>query len=82
VSTVKCVFGILAEMIPFRKHIAIVDVAMVLLFMGQGEPQLPQEERLNFTRQPIQFNHYGWNISIYQMFSSWAKSNNKQKNGD
>jgi hypothetical protein len=50
---------------PVRRHIARVDIAQLLLFLGEGEPQSgPKADRGN----PFFFTKWGWDASEYYAF--------------
>jgi len=50
---------------PVRRHIARIDIARLLLFLGEGEPQSgPKADR----GIPFLFTKWGWNASEYFAF--------------
>jgi hypothetical protein len=50
---------------PVRKHIARVDVAQLLLYLGEGEPTSGHRPQRSM---PFLFNQWGWNASEYFAF--------------
>lgn len=53
-----------------RNHIARVDIAKMLLFLGEGEPKLSKRY---VAQAGGRFTEYGWNLSDFMGFEEFLK---------
>ncbi|QIF01469.1 hypothetical protein [Roseimicrobium sp. ORNL1] len=59
---------------PVREHVAKVDLADMLIFVGEATPVKPLsdwQKELRAVNPSSRFGKYGWNISQYCTFHSW-----------
>lgn len=59
---------------PVREHVARVDLALLLEFLGEGQPAAPPIPGVASAARPGgRFSPYGWNISEYYEFRAWCE---------
>jgi hypothetical protein len=58
---------------PVREHIARVDLALCLEYLGEGQTSVPPVPGFNVASQPSgRFSPYGWEYGEYLNFRSWC----------
>jgi len=59
---------------PVRNHIAKVDLAHMLMFLGEGEPKSALAETMFGNWETGDFSEWGWNVSDYDMFEYFEEA--------
>ena len=59
---------------PVRRHLARVDLAYMLMFLGQGRFDLPPavRDKAPDARGEGRFSEYGWNVTEFLQFQDWS----------
>jgi len=69
---------------PVREHLARVDIARVLIYLGEGGHDAPAVNPPTWDSTVCRFCEDGWNLSDFQAFERWSNqvdtpSNNRLK---
>jgi len=61
---------------PVREHIARVDIADMLMFLGEGDwtkPPSPEALKMSRAKSSRGFSEWGWNVSDFMWFQGWSR---------
>jgi hypothetical protein len=60
---------------PVREHIARVDLALLLLYLGEGTPAVPvTRPRWPVAGAAAPFSKYGWRVEEFNQFNWWRRT--------